>query len=612
MASEPTLSLHTTHFIAAVGANPAVLSDLHRSPGLPQPRLQSEDSRLLAWWTSLTTASNLPSRSPPFAPVVLTLGDSCGRGCSRKNGCCAGASVVLDPRGPEVVVHTASIGLPPVYVYQGPDLTVLTTAPVLIPTLLGKTLSLDPTGVLELLTVGYPLDHRTLYQSTSLLPPATKCRISVDRFSTCGITITPMSGPAANAPASPWEDGVTTFLEALQSRDLSRSVLSLTAGLDTRAILAALTLLDVRIPTVTLIGQMRPSVDAIIAGRLASSLGVTHETISLDHAFQRALPDYATRASLLSSGLISIAGAHEVFFAEQVRARAASRLSGIAGNQLARCGVEAVRPRHAALSILSPPFLAQARPGFSPPHLHRHLPRDPAALRSFLLTRELPQSLQGLFQIAHTHSTQQVPYADAALALAVPVRSFHGPAAPGPLVLRLRDIRHRFVGEYHHRSFQLATIRRAGPPLATLPINWGWTATGRPSLAGLFLGFRGALDAALAPWGTFRSVRRSLRLEGLHMLYDVKDWFLGPLRDFANDTLRGHSLRNSGVLDNPHLDRLEISIARPAPDCHALTAALDLALALQWAQPQDSPARAAAFGSFGPPQATPQSRAALF
>lgn len=530
---------------------------------------------------------------------MLTLGDTCGHGSNCTNGCCAGAAVLLNPDTTDAVAFTASIGLPPVYLYETRDLAVLTSAPALIPALLRRALTLDPDGVIDLLSIGYPLERRTLYHFTSLVPPATSCRISVNERSTCRSITTPLPIPEATPPTPSTDRGSAEFLGAVQSRDLSQSVLSLTGGLDTRAIAAALKLLDLRLPAVTLIGGMRPSLDAIIARRLASDIGIPHDTISLGRAFSERLPHYTAQASLLSSGLISVAGAHEAYFAEQVRTRAASRLSGIAGNQLARCGVEAVRPRSADLALLARPFLVQGRNGRGADHMHQDLPRNPASLRAFLLTHELPQSLQALFQIAHTHSIQQIPYADAALARAVPVQAFPRSATPGPLALRLRDIRHRFLGEYYDRSFQVDTIRRAGPPLATLPINWGWTVVGRYSLEGLLLGSRAAADAALGRSSSFRGLRRACRIEGLHMLYDVSDWLGGPLREFTYDTLLSQSVRTCGVLDVRRLDRLLAdNTSRTPRDCTGLTAALDVALAMRWTQPSDSSARAAAFGSF--------------
>ncbi|MBI4001416.1 MAG: hypothetical protein HY348_06505 [Nitrospira defluvii] len=96
------------------------------------------------------------------------------------------------------------------------------------------------------------------------------------------------------------------------------------------------------------------TLDGMLARDLCRAYGLPHEVISLDQEFRSKLPTYATRASLLSGGVLSIEEAHEVFYHEKVSQRFTSRLSGNFGNQIGREGVERVSARRANLSILHP------------------------------------------------------------------------------------------------------------------------------------------------------------------------------------------------------------------------------------------------------------------
>jgi hypothetical protein len=585
-------SIRTAHFLVALTGTPASRRWQRILTSDPQPQLLTSDSRLAAWWSYREPRHAFASQSDRRV-IRLQSGDRCNE-TAPCAGCCASTSVEIDVAATEFLATTGSVGLPPMYLFSGNDIAAVTSAPALMPALLGEVLALDSEAVLELLRIGYPQSTGTVYRSLRWLPAASACRVFIDNSSQPRARIEPVTVAVSTDSGRTPED---LFLESIRLRDVGQSVLSLTAGVDSRAILAACLFLDVTPPAITLAGRSRRSVDAIVAAQLCRDAGLRHDVVRLDHAFENNLAFYVERASLLSGGLASVTEAHEVFFAERVRERGLRRISGIAANQLVRSGFEAVRLRSADRRILTSEFVAGVHTPHPRAHLLRSLPEDPYALRELLLRQELPLASQANFSIGNSYYTQQVPYADSALARAIPPapsRALHHLGSPA---LHLSDLRHRFFGEHHDSSFQLALIRRAGGMIARTPINWGWTPHGSISVRGRLRGIQALLDILVSRSAALRGLRQSVRVEGTHVIRDLSQWLVGPLSALLQDTLRSDDVRTSGILEFSNLIGRLDRVRRPHPNDHAaLIAALDVALAMQLSKPRSSAAVLSAFG----------------
>ncbi len=247
------------------------------------------------------------------------------------------ANIDIDFSGQEVRIHSSLVGLPPVFYLDEPDRLIIVSDIHLLLKIPGCSLTFDKKSIQELCTIGYPINGKTLFRNVRMLPAAhllsytRKKQLVVSRY---------WSLPDIQQKVS-WheflEQQKDAFLSAVGKIDASESFLSLTAGMDTRAILATLMAEGTSLPAYTMSGT-NLSLDARTARKLCRSYGLEHNTVFLDSVFFNELPTFTTQACRLSGGLASLSQAHEVFFYNKVGNGYSSRLSGNLGNQVGRGG----------------------------------------------------------------------------------------------------------------------------------------------------------------------------------------------------------------------------------------------------------------------------------
>ena len=263
-------------------------------------------------WYSPRDGRDAASERPNIDEGLLVLGDD--PEFQRRPGpvSLANASTIaFQPSTSTITVHTSIVGLPPVFFHGDGRRIILATDLYLLAALPDVYLELDPAGVAELGRIGQPVGRRTLFKNTSLLPSGSRVTAKVDT----GLTVERVWRLPEAAPVG-WPQfidmQVGTFTDAVRRLDVSHSVLSLTAGLDTRAIFSVLATQNRLVPAVTISG-VHPSLDARTASRLCREYGVPHSAVVVGDAFTRQLPDYVQRASRLSGGLLSLREAPEVY-----------------------------------------------------------------------------------------------------------------------------------------------------------------------------------------------------------------------------------------------------------------------------------------------------------
>lgn len=495
----------------------------------------------------------------------------------------AGAPLRLEPSGERLVIHTSLVALPPIFIYESAALVALASDLASLRRVPGVQLRFDPTGVAQLGAVGHPIEHRTLFAGVRLAPAGS--RLTLDAHGRIALDAA-WSLPASRAvsTAEVLDAQESAFLRAVERIDVSASILSLTAGLDTRAVFAALAAADRLVPGCTITGPHR-SLDARIAARLCRHYGVEHTPVEIGDAFERALPSLMERASLLSGGLESLGQAPEVHLYDVLGGRFAARLSGNLGNQIGRGGTEGVSVRGADPTILGPAL----RDGAAASERHwliDQLDAGPREAITFILQQEIPSTLVGNFSVGSHFAAQQTPYASRALidTLAQRAAAMHEVASRSALRLRLRDLRHRFLGEPATRSFQRRLVARLGGFAAECPVNWGWRPEGGVSpvglvwggatLVGMYARARGLDD------GAFRSLMQWTGLPALHDFRESRRWLRVTLRDYVRDLFASQRIREAGLFDHARLDAALDAYAAGASGHYAtITFALDVALA---------------------------------
>lgn len=439
---------------------------------------------LWVWWEARRSARDGEARVAEERFTLLLGDDAEWKAESPDRNLAGGVPVRLDPmRG--LMVHTSIVGLPPVYLYRGSVGIALASDIYLLRRIPGLELEFDAQGVGDLARIGHPVDHRTLFRDVTLVPAGS--RLCLQRNGTVRVQD---AWALPEATALEWpaflEAQAAAFTGAVQRTDLRNTFLSLSAGLDTRTIFAALADQGRLVPAVTMTGP-RWSLDARIAARLCRAYGVAHDLVTFDRHFTSELPRFLETASRLSGGLATLSQAPEVYLYDHAGGFG-TRLSGNLGNQVGRGGTEGVSLRSADAGIFGPGVGAD----HTSPRRHWLLDRlagDVRARISFILRREIAFTSVGNYTIGNHYAAQQSPYADRALIETLALRPADGTEPSGSqLRMRLRDLRHRFLGEPMATSFQRTYVRRVGGFAARCPINWGWRAAGGVSPTGWGLG----------------------------------------------------------------------------------------------------------------------------
>lgn len=553
--------------------------------------LKSERALPMDWcrWTfgALTVGfaernfQNGDTRAVANLPTML-LGNDAEWEDNLENRNLAGAtSVHFDPEKLELVVYTSIVGLPPVFCYRRPGIVAIASDIHLLLGIPGVTLTLDPAGVNELGAFGHPVGQKTLFHDVTLLPAASCFRLGTNAQTTLTRSWE-MPAPSPIAPRDFLDAQAEAFTAAVRRTRLDRAFISLTGGLDTRAVFSALAKDHRLVNAVTMSGP-RLSLDARLANRLCRAYGVQHDLVLFNDSFTQRLPHFVAEASRLSGGVSSIGQAHEVFFYDQLGDHYSSRLSGTLGNQVGRGGTEGVSLRGATLGILNPGFRHDA------PREHWLLGKlggDYQSRLDVILCEEIAFSSTANYSVGSSFAVQKSPYANRMLIETLALRPRTGLSSPSKsaLHMRLRDLNHRFFGEPQDVSFQRRFVTQTGGAAAQIPINWGWRPSGGISPSGLALGIATFVGMAARAKGLDDGfLRTPLQLSGLPALYDFNEsrhWIRADLRSFVFDTLFSKRIREADIFDEKALSKLiDEHYGRSRNHFKTVTFALDVALA---------------------------------
>ena len=520
-------------------------------------------------------------------PRTLLLGDDAEwEGAEPGRNLASGVPIRPDATTRRLTISTSIVALPPVFLYRDGQTVAVASDIHLLRLVPGVRLTLDPGGVVELGHFGHPVANRTLFTNVELVPAGSRLVMGQDVPGTASYArVWEMPRRERLSGSDFVEAQISAFLAHVRRLDLERSFLSLTAGLDTRTVFSALAHERHLVPGATMTGPRR-SLDARVARQLCDAYGVRHMPLVFDDRFTDQLPRLLQTASHLSGGLASVEQAPEVFMYDQLGDAYQARLSGNLGNQVGRGGTEGISVRAARLDVLSPALRGSGAPVGH--WLLQHLSSDEHATHDFIFRSEIPFTLLPNFSVGNHFATQQSPYASRDLIETLAQRPAAAPRGPtgSKVRMRLRDLKHRFLGEPEAQSFQRTLIHRNGGFAARCPVNWGWRPSGGVSASGLLMGAATLAGMFARATGLDDGVlRRPMAWTGLPALHDFREsrrWLREDLRDFTMDTLRSDSVRQAGVFDTGALDRLlDEHFVTGKDHYQTVTFALDVALAHQ-------------------------------
>ena len=321
------------------------------------------------------------------------------------------SGLLIDRRKQAAFLFNDRYGFDRIYVHQADDTTYFASEAKALLEVLPAQRILDPESLAQYLAVGCTVDDRTLYRGIRLLPGGSnwqfhhgKCRQT--RYFT----------PATweSLPAISEQEFLGQFRESLRRiipryfRGPESIGISLTAGLDTRMLLAGRPTGLGKIPCYTFDAEKGSTLDSRLARRVAERCGLGHELVRLGADFFSNFADHVDRTVYLSDGCFGVLGAHEVYFNRQARKVAPVRLTGVFGGEVLR-EVSTFKPIGLAPELFDPD-LGQAVNSYV-----REFTRSRGHPVTFAAFREVPYSIAGSLAACRSQITFRTPYLDTEL-----------------------------------------------------------------------------------------------------------------------------------------------------------------------------------------------------
>ncbi len=269
---------------------------------------------------------------------------------------------------------------------------------------------LDPRGMGEFVACGCVLENRTLFEGIHVLPPASAWVFRNAILEKRGTYF----------QSREWEDQETLEeepyyqqLREVFSRNLPRYFnggqrlgLSLTAGLDTRMIMAWHKAPQGSLPCYSFGGMFRDSQDVLVARQVARACGQPHQVISVGKEFLSQFPHYAERTVRLTDGCVSVNHSPDLYVNERAAEIAPVRMTGNYGGEVLR-RVRAFKPVQPLSDLFCPEFLPEiAAANKTYDGLLQGHPL------SFAVFRQAPWHHYGLLSLEQTQLSLRSPYLD--------------------------------------------------------------------------------------------------------------------------------------------------------------------------------------------------------
>jgi asparagine synthase (glutamine-hydrolysing) len=439
------------------------------------------------------------------------------------------SGLLVDLRSKRAFLFNDRYGIERLYWHETKDATYFATEAKALLRVLPGLRAFDDEGLAQYLSFGCTLDWKTLFRGLQLAPGGTLWTIENGQCNKAQY-FTPSNWEELEPlTGTEFEEKLAETFRRILPRyfDFGSPIgISLTGGLDTRMIMAALPKGVAKPATYTFEAETGETLDARIARRVAETCGLNHELLRIGTDFFAKFGAYVDRTVFATDGCFGALGAHEIYLHEQARDRAKVRLTGNFGSEVLR-----------SMSTFKPAALA---PGLLNPELTRSV-RDCGTRRAndgtnpvtFAAFKEVPWNLFGCLAAGRSQLTFRTPYLDneiVKLAFAAPASARTSP-----------ELAVRFVKQVNPALGAIATDRgQAGSAGAigrafqrvysevTFKLDY-MCSEGLPS------GFS-ALDSA------YLACNQAVGISGLHKFLQYRRWLQKELVGFMQERVTGAQL----------------------------------------------------------------------
>lgn len=456
-----------------------------------------------------------------FAAAVIAGCREQGIGYLRRlNGLFSG--IVIDRTRRSCLVFNDRFGSERLYRHQSGDTVWLASEAKAVLHATPDVRQFDVEAVSQYIRYGSVLDGRTLFRGVEVVPGGSAIFTSGPARRSSAFYFTPKRWEAqVPHTSSEFAESLGATLKRVVPRYVrsDESVgISITGGLDTRMIMAALPGDLPAIRCYTYGGFSGETLDEAIGRDVALRCGLPHETLRLDRAWLDRFADSVDRTVWISDGCAGVTTAHEIHFSGLARHVAAVRLTGNYGSEVLR-GMSTLKPSAPVDGFLAPGFEREVL-AVKTPDVEAH-PITQAAFR------EVPLHLFGSLAIGRSQVIFRTPYLDNELV----------------------ELAYRAPPDARFSATpSLRAVESLSPQLARIPTDRG-VAAGQGRLmamarhAGAAFAFKldyldkEGLPGRLWPLEGPLALLRRTPLMGQHKYLAYRGWFRSELREYLAATL---------------------------------------------------------------------------
>ena len=255
------------------------------------------------------------------------------------------SGLLIDLQEKKIFLFNDRYGLQKIYYHEGRDAFFFSSEAKSLLKICSELREMDNRGLGEWLGCDCVLENRTLFRNIFLLPGASQWEFNNRKIINKKSYFNPDT----------WENQTwlekeffydklqNTFIRILPRyfRAMQNIGISLTGGLDTRAILSNINMARNKYPCYTFGGIYRDCHDVKIARKVSDACHQTHQTLYLDRNFLQDFSKYAEKTVYITDGNFGVSGSYEVYLNGLARKIAPIRMTGNYGGEILR-GIEGV------------------------------------------------------------------------------------------------------------------------------------------------------------------------------------------------------------------------------------------------------------------------------
>jgi asparagine synthase (glutamine-hydrolysing) len=318
------------------------------------------------------------------------------------------SGLLIDKRRDKTFLFNDRYGVERIYCHETSDATYFASEAKALLRILPELRAFDQEGIAQFLTFGCTLGQRTLFRGVELLPEASvwsfengKCQkkkyFSPETWESQTIL------PADSFQAEFQETFKRVLPRYFESQ--SRVGISLTAGLDSRMIMACMPKREEQPICYTFSGEKQDTQDARLARQVAKVCGLEHQTLRLGADFFLNFASHIDRTVYITDGCLGALGAHEIYLNRQARQLAPVRLTGVFGGEIFR-DVSMFKPLGLSPRLMNPDLR------YSVNSMTQAWSRNNQHPVTFTAFREVPQKRFGTPAASRSQLTFRTPYLD--------------------------------------------------------------------------------------------------------------------------------------------------------------------------------------------------------